>query len=186
MKTSSKAAGGGTLLLACAFIIPWEGLWMTAKVDKIGTGKPVTVCYGATKAELPDLKVGQKFTAQQCKDLLQKSLPKYWNGISPCLHVDIPDEPKAALISAAYNAGPAAVCKSPMVEKMNAGSLKEGCEAFRGWYVRAGGRVVKGLINRRNGEADLCLEGLNKPTPAPQVSWFSQLIYKLKGFFKWQ
>jgi hypothetical protein len=32
------------------FIQPWEGLWLTAKVDKIGTGRPVTVCYGETEA----------------------------------------------------------------------------------------------------------------------------------------
>jgi len=172
MKTSHKVGGGAAAFaLACAFIQPWEGLWTTAKVDTIGTGQPVTVCYGATKAEIPTLKTGQKFTKQECAALLTKSLPKYWNGIAPCVHVDLPDSAAAALISAAYNAGSSAVCKSPMVKAMNGGDISGGCNAFRGWYVRARGRVVQGLVNRRNGEADLCLSGLNKPKPAPLTFW---------------
>lgn len=178
MKTAHKAgaAGAGALVLACSFIQPWEGLWTTAKVDTIGTGRPVTVCYGATKAEIPDLKAGQKFTKDECAKLLVKSLPKYWNGISRCVRVDLPDSAKAALISAAYNAGPAAVCSSPMVAKMNAGDVAGGCAAFRTWYIRAQGRVVRGLINRRNGEAALCMNDLKNP-PKPTL-W-----QKLKLFF---
>lgn len=179
MKTAHKAgaAGAGALVLACSFIQPWEGLWTTAKVDTIGTGRPVTVCYGATKAEIPDLKAGQKFTPQECSDLLKKSLPKYWSGIAPCIHVGLPDKAKAALISAAYNAGPAAVCKSPMIAKMNAGDLSGGCSAFASWYVRAQGRVVKGLVNRRSGEKQLCLEGLAEGIAKPSF------LDKLKLFF---
>jgi lysozyme len=179
MAISRKVGGGigGAAVIAIAFIQPWEGLWTTAKVDTIGTGQPVTVCYGATRAEIPTLKAGQKFTKQECSDLLLKSLPKYWNQIASCIHVDLPDSPKAALISAAYNAGPAAVCKSPMVAKMNAGAVKDGCNAFRGWYVHARGKLVKGLVNRRNGEADLCLSGLDTPKP----SVWQKIRLALKG-----
>lgn len=44
MSTLKKAgaAGAGAILLATAFIKPWEGLWTTAQVDTIGTGRPVT------------------------------------------------------------------------------------------------------------------------------------------------
>jgi lysozyme len=190
MKTSSKAgaAGAGAILLAVSFIQPWEGLWTTAKVDTIGTDHPPTACYGATKSEIPDLKVGQKFTPQQCSDLLAKSLPKYWAEISPCIHVALPDKVKASLISGAYNAGSSAMCHSPMIAKMNAYHVKEGCEAFRGWYIRASGRVVKGLINRRNGEANLCLEGasepITKPTPAPEQKPMSFWTKLYNAIFK--
>lgn len=169
MKTAHKAGavGAGVILLAASFIEPWEGLWTTAKVDTIGTGRPVTACYGATRAELPDLKAGQTFTKEECDHLLRKSIPKYWKGIAPSIHVELPDKVKAALISAAYNAGPAAVAKSPMVARMNAGDLKGGCNAFATWYVRAQGRVVKGLVNRRAGEKQLCLEGLSEGLSKP-------------------
>jgi lysozyme len=75
----------------------------------------------------------------------------------------------AALLDAAYNAGPAAVCRSPMVARINAGDLRAGCDAFRGWYVRSAGQERKGLVARRSGigdgrksERDLCLEGLKE------------------------
>lgn len=187
MKTAHKAgaAGAGAIILACSFIQPWEGLWTTAKVDAIGTGRPVTVCYGATKAELPSLKAGQKFTPEECSDLLKKSLPKYWNGIAPSIHVELPDKAKAALISAAYNAGSVAVSKSPMVAKMNAGDLKGGCNAFATWYIRAQGRVVKGLVNRRASEKQLCLEGLAEGIAQPSFPDKLKLFFVSlwKGFF---
>ncbi|HZR77346.1 lysozyme [Bradyrhizobium sp.] len=178
MKKSAKAtAGAGAILLALSFLQPWEGLWTTAKVDTIGTGDPPTVCYGATRAEIPDLKPGDKYTKAQCIALLKKSLPKYWAGIADCIHVDLPDGAQAALISASYNAGPKAVCRSPMVERMNAGDLFGGCDAFSGWYVRAKGRVVQGLVNRRNAEKALCL---HKPKSQP-LPWWKQIFLKLKG-----
>jgi lysozyme len=200
MKNSQKAgaAGAGAILLAVSFIQPWEGLWTTAKVDTIGTGEPVTVCYGATKAEIPNLKVGQKFTKKECTDLLLKSLPKYWNEIASCIHVELPDSPKAALISSSYNAGGGAVCKSPMVAKMNAGHIRGGCKAFytedaeghpTGWYIRAKGRVVPGLVNRRKSEQKLCLNGANEPTAKPsspeqKIGFWTKLKLFFLSLFK--
>ncbi len=113
------------------------------------------------------MKPGQKFTPAQCDDLLAKSLPRYLGDIEPCIRVALPVKTEAALLDAAYNAGGAAVCRSPMLAKMNAGDIKGGWEAFAHWYVRASGRV-KGLQNRRNGdsrkgEKQLCLEGLADP-----------------------
>ena len=182
MKTVHKAgaAGAGVIAIALVFTSGWEGLWTTAQVDTIGTGHPVTYCYGQT-TENGTVRAGQKFTPEQCKDLLAKSLPKYLAQIEPCITVAIPDKSKAALLDAAYNAGPAAVCKSPMVAKMNAGDLRAGCIAFDGWYVRASGKVVKGLINRRSGdsrkgEKELCLEGLETPVARPKMSFWAKLF----------
>ena len=173
MKTTQKAAAGaGVFVLATVFIAQWEGLWTTAKVDRIGTGQPVTVCYGATKAEIPNLHVGEQFTKEECSELLKESLPKYWNRIAPCITVELPDKVKAALISAAYNAGPQAVCHSPMIKEMNRGYIAKGCDAFKNWYISAQGKVVKGLINRRADERRLCLEGLTMPVaPKPPQTW---------------
>lgn len=179
----SGAVGVGAILLAASFIMPWEGIWTTAKVDTIGTGHPITYCYGQT-SEFGDVKVGQRFTPNQCSDLLAKSLPKYWDKIAPCIHVPLPDKSKAALISAAWNAGPAAVCRSPMLERMNAGDIFGGCDAFEGWYIRASGRVVQGLINRRKAEKALCLDGAEEK-PKPKPSLFVRLTNYLKGVITW-
>lgn len=150
------------------FTPQWEGMKLVASRDKIGTGHPVDYCFGQTD-EFGAVKVGQRFTPEQCGKKLAESLPKYINGVSRCLNVDVSVKVLAALADGAYNAGIAAVCKSPMVRKINAGDIRGGCMAFEGWYVRSAGVVRKGLIARRSGvsgdprksERDLCLEGIN-------------------------
>lgn len=145
----------------------WEGMDKVARRDAIGTGHPVTYCYGQTD-EFGAVKVGQRFTPEQCDKKLGESLPKYINGVSRCLNREVPIKVLAALTDGAYNAGVAAVCKSPMIRKINAGDLRGGCMAFEGWYVRSAGVVRKGLIARRSGikgdhrksEKELCLEGI--------------------------
>jgi lysozyme len=152
----------------------------------IGTGHPVTYCYGQTD-EFGKVKEGTRFTKLECDEKLKQSLPKYLEAIDKCIKVDIPIKTKAALLDAAYNAGPAAVCRSPMLKKINAGDLEGGCNAFKGWYVRSDGKERRGLIARRSGigdgrksERDLCLDGVREGLPKPSLTFWE----KLKLFFK--
>jgi lysozyme len=92
---------------------PYEGLWLTAKVDTIGTGRPVTACYGETE----NVRLGQKFTKQECDDLLTVKLKRYDAEIGRCIHVDLPDYTRAALVSFAYNVGSAGACRSTTSRK---------------------------------------------------------------------
>ena len=163
-KTIAATGGAGVIACCVAFLPAWEGMDKVAKRDMIGTGHPVTYCYGQTD-EFGKVKVGTKFTKQECDAKLADSLPAYLAKIEKCVRVPLPDKTMAALLDASYNAGPAAVCRSPMVAKMNAGKTKAGCEAFAGWYIRSDGRVRRGLVARRQGdgrkgEKQLCLEGL--------------------------
>lgn len=152
-----------------AFTPQWEGMDKVARRDAIGTGHPVTYCYGQTD-ELGTVKVGQRFTKVECDEKLKKSLPRYVAGVAKCATHIFPVKVWAALVDAAYNAGPAAVCRSPMMAHMNAGRYEAGCNAFAGWYIRSAGKVRKGLIARRSGvpgdarqsERALCLEGVRE------------------------
>jgi lysozyme len=155
------ASGAAVIAAVLSFTTKWEGTDLVAKRDAIGTGHPVTYCHGQT-SEFGDVKVGQRFTPAQCKEKLAASMPKYLAGIDPCIKREIPVKTKAALLDAAYNAGPAAVCHSRMVALMNEGKIEAGCKAFPTWYVRSDGQVRRGLINRRNDEMKLCLEGLTE------------------------
>jgi lysozyme len=145
----------------------WEGMDKVARRDAIGTGHPVTYCYGQTD-ELGEVKVGQRFTKVDCDAAIQKSLPKYVNGIAKCATHVFPVKIWAALLDGAYNAGIAAVCRSPMMARINEGDYAGGCNAFAGWYIRSDGVIRKGLIARRAGlrgdprvsERELCMEGL--------------------------
>lgn len=190
MKTSTKAGGFATAVIAVATVFTpvWEGTDLVAKKDMIGTGHPMTYCHGQTD-EFGKVKAGQKFTPAQCKDLLAKSLPKYLTPLQACVKVEVPVKTMAALLDAGYNAGSAAVCRSPMVKKINAGDIKGGCAAFKGWYIRSDGQERKGLVARRSGikgdtrknEMQLCLEGVKegiaKPEKASISLWQKIWIY---------
>lgn len=186
-KTIGTVSGAGAIACCVAFLPTWEGMDKVARRDAIGTGHPITYCYGQT-AEFGDVKAGTHFTKQECDAKLAESLPKYLAPLQACVHIEIPDKSMAALLDAAYNAGPAAVCRSPMVAKINEGDIQGGCNAFDGWYVRSDGQVRRGLVDRRSGEKHgdkrkseraLCLEGLTQTVPAlhdpaPVKSWWQR------------
>lgn len=167
--STAKWMSTAGVITACVMFTPtWEGMDKVAKRDMIGTGHPITYCYGQT-SEFGDVKVGTKFTKAECDEKLAESLPKYLEALEPYIHVPLPDKVLASLLDASYNAGPAAVGRSPMVAKMNAGDIRGGCNAFQGWYITSDHQVRKGLVARRSGidsrksEKQLCLEGLNDP-----------------------
>jgi lysozyme len=61
-----------------------------------------------------------------------------------------------ALVSLAYNIGGAALSKSTLIKRLNAGRTQEAADQFLVWN-RAGGRVLSGLQRRREAERALFL-----------------------------
>lgn len=192
MKTSQKAGWSAAVIAATMTILPiWEGMDPVAKKDMIGTGHPLTYCQGLTSVD-GSVKEGQRFTPAQCDKLLAKALPKYLTPLQKCVTADIPVKSMGALVDAAYNAGPAAVCRSPMVKKMNAGDVAGGCRAFEGWYVRSDGQVRKGLVARRSGisgdkrknEMQLCLDGVKEGVTKPKITFWQKIILAFKSIMK--
>src|SRR4051794_28580530 len=67
VKTSHKIAVGSSAgVIACcvAFTPIWEGMDSVAKVDRIGTGHPITYCNGLTSQD-GKVKIGQQFTKKE-------------------------------------------------------------------------------------------------------------------------
>lgn len=168
-KTGVTIASAAALAMVLPAVKKSEGYWPTAKVDTVGTGRPCTGGYGSTE----NIKCGETHSETYWANLLKIRLAdNYDREIGKCIHVELPDSARAAMITTAYNAGSAAVCRSPMVAKMNAGDIVGGCKALANWYIRAQGRVLQGLINRRRDDMKLCLSGLDKPKPAK--SWWQK------------
>lgn len=189
-RTTITVASAAALAIALPAVKSSEGYWPTVKVDTVGTGRPCTGGYGETEG----VKCGETHNEKYWSDRLQMRLAdEYDREIGACIHVDLSDNARAAMISTAYNAGSAAVCRSPMVEKMNAGDERGGCEAlltsrmvngrrvYTGWYIMAQHRVLQGLINRRAHDQKMCLGQLPlppeppaapKPAPKPVCSWW--------------
>jgi lysozyme len=141
----------------------------------------VTWCYGETQGKPKD-----RYTDAECAVLLQNRLASvYAPKVAKCLP-QLADQRRikafGAFLDASYNAGPDAVCTSPMARALKGGDLAGACR-FQGWFVtaryrgkpmpasamqRAGWKwtgtawrkTLPGLVARRANETKLCLSGL--------------------------
>ncbi|KZL17705.1 Lysozyme RrrD [Pseudovibrio axinellae] len=145
---------GALALLACGFVGVWEGLRTEAYTDIVGVE---TVCYGETKG----VRLGDSYSKSECDAMLLEGLKRHETDMRRCLKEPdkIPAKSYVALVSLTYNIGSGAFCRSTAAKRLNKGDLAGACEAAT-WYNRAGGKKVKGLVNRRSAEYKLCMEGL--------------------------
>lgn len=158
MKPIHHKISAATMAAAITFAVPvvakFEGEWLVAKPDRLAHGIP-TVCFGETEG----VKVGDRYTPQQCAEMLKNKLPRYFNEIATCIDAPISPMTLAAFGSFSYNIGTAGFCHSGTVRKFNAGDGPGACHAMLGW-VYAGGQFRQGLLNRREKEEKMCMEGL--------------------------
>ena len=115
-----------------------------------------TVCYGDTRNVTP----GKRQTEAQCTDRLYEQIADHAKPVIACVpQLRGRDAQLAASVSLAYNIGTAGFCRSTAAKRFRAGNWRGGCDAFLMWN-RAGGKVVKGLTNRRIKEREMCVRGL--------------------------
>ncbi|WP_299817489.1 lysozyme [uncultured Roseibium sp.] len=138
---------------AIALVGAWEGLRLTAYRDVVGVP---TICYGETLG----VKLGDRHTKTECDAMLLASLKKHEAGMRKCLKRPdtIPARSYVAFVSLTYNIGVGAFCRSTAVRRLNRGDVEGGCDAAT-WFNKAGGRKIRGLVNRRAAEHELCREG---------------------------
>ncbi|MBX3580115.1 MAG: lysozyme [Rhizobiaceae bacterium] len=144
------------MAMAIALVAGWEGVRTVAYPDRLANGIP-TVCFGETRG----VKLGDEYTLDECKVMLGDALVDFEQGMRACLKAPdaLPGKSYVAFLSASYNIGVRAFCGSSMARLANAGDLEGACNALLRW-TRAGGREVKGLVNRRKAEQALCLAGV--------------------------
>lgn len=157
-KAKFISAGGGALALVIGFLIAKEGVEYDAYVDVAGVK---TICVGHTG---PDVKLGQRATRQICEDLLSADLDPVWAAEDRYIaNVGaLPAYTRAAVASFTFNVGVEAFRGSSVLRELNAGRVTAACDAMLRWVkARAGPRgalvVVRGLVNRRVAERQLCL-----------------------------
>ncbi|WP_155846305.1 lysozyme [Agrobacterium sp. 10MFCol1.1] len=153
--SKSRLKKSGALMAgAVALVGAWEGVKTVAYKDIVGVP---TVCFGETRG----VKMGDRYTMDECRAMLGDALVEFETNMRKCLKAPdlIPDKPYTAFLSLSYNIGTGAFCGSTVARKANEGDLKGACNAIPAWN-RAGGRVVKGLVNRRAEEQKICLEGV--------------------------
>lgn len=144
--------GAGATALAIPLVMLYEGTVLQSYRDPIGI---VTACVGHTG---PELRMGQRYTRQQCEDMLYGDLLKHAQALD-CIKQPMTDGQKAAFLSFAFNVGNKALCDSTLARKANAGDMAGACAELSRW-TRAGGRELPGLVKRRAAERELCERGL--------------------------
>lgn len=156
---SSTTGLAAVIAAAAIFVGPWEGERTEAYLDRIASPAVWTVCYGETKGVRP----GDSYTPQQCLDMLAASLEGYHAQLAKCVPALAaqPQGVQVALTSWTYNVGGGAACGSTLVRLANAGDWRGACNQLPRWD-KAGGKVIRGLSNRRADEQRLCLQSLSK------------------------
>ena len=158
-RKNAVAGGAAAAVLAAtaAFVGPWEGKENVAYLDRIAQPPVWTVCYGETRG----VQQGDAYSDAECAAMLADALKDYRAALIGCIPA-LPDQPEGvqvALTSWAYNVGTGAACDSTLARRANAGDWQAACDQLLRW-TRAGGRVVQGLVNRREAEHRLCTEAL--------------------------
>lgn len=157
-QVAGAGAAAGVLTAAAVLIAPWEGYYGRTYNDIVGVP---TVCYGETEDAAVEEGRVRIFSKAECLQMLADSLPKYYAGMVACMKYPfaVPESVKIAGTSMTYNIGIRAVCKSTFMREINAGNYLAACRAMLKFNM-AGGKVVKGLANRRLSEQKKCEEDL--------------------------
>ena len=115
-------------------------------------GDVPTIGYGSTK----DVRMGDKTTpVRSLVRLLDEVDTVYAQGVRSCITAPVYQHEFAAYVSLTYNIGVKAFCNSSVAKRANAGDYQGACDAILMWN-KAGGKVLRGLENRRKEEKRIC------------------------------
>lgn len=112
----------------------------------VPTEKYFTIGWGHYGA---DVSKNEKWTQAQADEQLKKDLVKYENYVNKYVKVNLNVNQFSALVSFCYNCGPGNLKK--LVEGRNAKQIAAAIPQ----YNKSGGKVLIGLIRRRNAEVKL-------------------------------
>lgn len=150
---SPRAAIAARGLIAALVLVGGaEGLRTVAYLDPVGVP---TVCFGETE----NVRLGQRFTVEDCEDKLAARIIEYDDIVTRCLGREPTRGPRTAFVSLAYNIGETAFCNSTLTKKFRAGDLAGACAEISRWTF-AKGVQWPGLVKRRAQERRICESGL--------------------------
>lgn len=113
-----------------------------------------TIGFGSTEG----VKMGDTIAVPEALERLRRDVGDAESAIGRCVKVPLSQGEYDAFASLAFNIGSNAFCTSTLVKRLNAGDYDGACEEIRRW-VYAGGQKLEGLVNRREAEFQMCMEG---------------------------
>ena len=110
----------------------------------------LTIGYGTTKNVVEGMKISQ----HQAEELLAKDLEEFEEYVEDLIDVPLEQNQFDALVAWTYNLGPTNLKTSTLRKVLNKGAYDDVAEQIKRWN-KANGKVLKGLVRRRNAEAEL-------------------------------
>ncbi|MFW1762637.1 lysozyme [Acinetobacter calcoaceticus] len=133
----------------------FEGKRLNAYDDGVGVW---TIGFGTIK--YPNgvrVRKGDTCTEQQAEDYLRNDLAKFEAAINKLVKAPLSQNQFDALASFTYNLGETNLANSTLLKKLNKGDYQGTADQFLVWN-KAGGKVMKGLVHRREAERALFLK----------------------------
>lgn len=99
------------------------------------------------------------WTMEEVERILKQDLGRFVRGVSRyCPAAPVKQGHLDALVSFSFNLGLGTLQRSTLRAKYNRGDIEGAAEEFLK-YTKAGGQILRGLVNRRNDERALFLTG---------------------------
>jgi len=133
-----------------SLIKKFEGCELKAYQDSVDVW---TIGYGHTKG----VEDGQEITQEEAEEMLASELDEYEGYINDLVECDLEQCQFDALVAWVYNLGPTNLRSSTMLKRLNSNDLEDVPNQIKRWN-KAGGKVLNGLVRRREAEA-LLFEG---------------------------
>ncbi|WP_096911029.1 MULTISPECIES: lysozyme [Acinetobacter] len=136
-------------------IASFEGTRLKAYDDGVGVwtiGIGTTIYPNGTK-----VKKGDVCTLDQAKSYFAHDLKRFEASVNNQVKVPLSQNQFDALVSLVYNIGSGNFASSTLLKKLNAKDYAGAADQFPRWN-KAGGKVLNGLIRRRDAERALFLK----------------------------
>ena len=125
----------------------FEGCKLTAYQDSVGVW---TIGYGHTKGVYE----GMTITQEEAEQMLLTELEEYEGYVEKYVTVPLTQNQFDALVVWVYNLGPTNFRNSTLLKELNSGNYTAAGKEITRWN-KAGGKVLAGLVKRREAEAKL-------------------------------
>ena len=119
-------------------------------------GDVPTIGFGSTSG----VEMGDKISVPEALERLMRDVENAESAIGQCVKVPLSQGEYDAYTSFIFNVGGNAFCASTLVKKLNAGDYPGACLELKRW-VYVDGKVVHGLVKRRNMEFQMCMNKID-------------------------
>ena len=124
-----------------------------------------TIGYGHTNgAGAPMVNDGMTITQAQADDILKRDIVKFEIAVMDLVKVKLTQNQFDVLVDFAYNAGVGNLKSSTMLKKINSGDLDAVPAELMKW-TKGGGKVLPGLVRRRQAESAWWTASAKPATP---------------------